>query len=199
MATVVRRRKLRELAATQGGYFSAAQATKVGYSAQAQQYNYKADNWQRLARGIYRLRGWPMDDYSHYGMWWLWAGEESVISHQTALEIHGLGEFAPRVVHLSVSKPFNRTNKQVKLYTKLPPRHSTQAYSWFKVTSPLQSIIDVAIDNPGHSQQLHTAIDDALDRKLFSIQQLKEEAIAQNMEAASVIESAIERLTPLAV
>ena len=49
------RSRLFDVAADQGGYFTAAQARDVGYSYQAQAHHVAAGNWLRIDRGIFRL------------------------------------------------------------------------------------------------------------------------------------------------
>ncbi|HEY3002778.1 MAG TPA: hypothetical protein VGJ44_10565, partial [Kribbellaceae bacterium] len=53
------RRRLHGLAYRQAGYFSAAQARRLGYSHQAQKYNADRGNWARVDRAVFRLPGWP--------------------------------------------------------------------------------------------------------------------------------------------
>ena len=47
---------LYEIAAEQGGYFTAAQAREAGYAYSQQHYHCNRGNWQRVERGIFRLR-----------------------------------------------------------------------------------------------------------------------------------------------
>lgn len=90
---VARRCTLFDLAAAQRGYFTAAQAREVGYSYQAQAHHVGTGNWLRVGRAIYRLRGWVPDMHDHLARWTLWSGGEAVVSHESALVVHGLGEF----------------------------------------------------------------------------------------------------------
>ena len=55
-------RVLLEIASRQGGYFTAQQAHSVGYAYPEQSYHVSQGNWARVARGIYRLRGYPSSD-----------------------------------------------------------------------------------------------------------------------------------------
>ena len=46
---------LYEIAAEQGGYFTAAQAREAGYAYSQQHYHSARGNWQRIDRGIRRI------------------------------------------------------------------------------------------------------------------------------------------------
>jgi hypothetical protein len=53
--------RLFELASTQAGYFTAAQARALGYSARSLQHHVGAGHFDRVSRGFYRLVGVPAD------------------------------------------------------------------------------------------------------------------------------------------
>ena len=52
-------RQLYEIAETQNGYFTAAQARSAGYSHPLLSYHTRQGTFQRVARGIYRLTFFP--------------------------------------------------------------------------------------------------------------------------------------------
>ena len=49
------RRALHAVATTQGGYFTAKQASEAGYGNRHLDYHAKAGNFERVGRGLYRL------------------------------------------------------------------------------------------------------------------------------------------------
>ena len=53
-------RALYELAAHQGGYFTARQAREAGYEDNVHPYHVRSRNWVREARGVYRLSQFPL-------------------------------------------------------------------------------------------------------------------------------------------
>ena len=87
------RRSLFARAADQGGYFTAAQARELGYSYQAQAYHVEAGNWIRVGRGLFRLHEWVPGVHDELARWALWSDGVGVVSHETALQVHGIGEF----------------------------------------------------------------------------------------------------------
>src|SRR3954468_5185764 len=96
------RRRLFTVAAEQGGYFTAAQAKDVGYSYQAQAHHVAAGNWYRIDRGLFRLAEWVPELHDDLIRWTLWSKSRAVVSHQTALTVHGLGELESPRIHLTV-------------------------------------------------------------------------------------------------
>ena len=94
------RRRLFDLAWGQAGYFSAAQAKHIGYSHQAQAYHAAAGNWMRVDRGIFRLAEWVPDIHDDLARWSLWSRGRGVVSHETALAVHGIVEFPSGIVLL---------------------------------------------------------------------------------------------------
>jgi predicted transcriptional regulator of viral defense system len=101
------RRALAALAATQGGYFTARLALVVGYASPAQHYHVTQGNWERVARGVFRLRDYALavrkdliahSLISHDRSGW----PQPVFSHETALALHDLGDVNPAGFHLTV-------------------------------------------------------------------------------------------------
>lgn len=86
-------RRLFDLVSGQAGYFSAAQALDLGYSYQAHAHHVAAGNWLRVDRGIFRLAEWVPGEHDELARWTLWSKGRAVVSHESALEVHDIGEF----------------------------------------------------------------------------------------------------------
>src|SRR5687768_13109558 len=115
------RRKLFDLAGQQGGYFTAAQAKDVGYSYQAQAHHVDAGNWERSDRGLFRLVEWVPDMHDDLARWTLWSKGRGVVSHDTAMNVHGFGEFESACIHLTVPPGFSMRDDALALhFTRLP-------------------------------------------------------------------------------
>lgn len=138
------RRRLAALAATQSGYFSAAQALGVGYSYQAQKFHADRGNWIRVDRGLFRLPEWPVGAHDDLVRWSLWARGRAVVSHETALAVHELGEANPTAVNLIVPANFRSTAAGVVLHRGAVDEHDIWEHEGFRVTSPLRTLLDVA-------------------------------------------------------
>jgi predicted transcriptional regulator of viral defense system len=141
------RRRLAALAATQSGHFSAAQALALGYSYQAQKFHADRGNWLRVERGLFRLPEWPVGAHDDLVRWSLWARGRAVVSHDTALAVHGLGEANPATVHLTVPPNFRSTARGVVLHRGVVEARDTWEHEGFRVTNPLRTLLDVAASN----------------------------------------------------
>ena len=89
-------------AEAQAGYFTAQQAAHAGYSPQLMQKYLHNGRVRRTRRGIYRLVHFPAVDHEELAVAWLWSEQAGVISHQTALSLHGLSDVLPARVHLTL-------------------------------------------------------------------------------------------------
>jgi predicted transcriptional regulator of viral defense system len=106
-------RRLYNLAESQGGYFTANQASQLGYRANKRNYHVGAGNWIREAHGIYRLALFPKPERSDLILWWLWSRDRSghplgVYSHRTALTLHELTDLMPATIDMTVPRKFRR-------------------------------------------------------------------------------------------
>ena len=153
------RRRLAVLAATQSGYFSAAQALGVGYSYQAQKFHADRGNWIRVDRGLFRLPEWPVGAHDDLVRWSLWARGRAVVSHETALAVHELGEANPTAVHLIVPADFRSTAAGVVLHRGAVDEHDIWEHEGFRVTSPLRTLLDVAASHLDLDQLASALVD----------------------------------------
>jgi len=184
------RRRLFAQAAEQAGYFTAAQAKAIGYSYQAQAHHVGAGNWLRIDRGLFRLVEWVPNIHDDLARWALWSKGRGVVSHETALAVHDIGEFESRRVDLTVPPGFTMRDRAVKLYyADLPPGDVVQR-AGFRVTNPTRSIIDVASMAPDEDQ-LARAIAEAREHGVMTIRGLRTRAEAVDLRAALYIERAI--------
>lgn len=137
-------RHLRRLAATQSGYFSAAQARDVGYSYQSQTYHTQKGNWERVARGIFRLPEWPVGDHDDLVRWTLWSRGPAVVSHDTAISVHDLADLNPRRVHLTVPLGFRAKATDVVLHYDDLPKGDVWDREGYRITTPFRTALDAA-------------------------------------------------------
>ncbi len=138
------RRNLVAIAGPQSGHFTAAQAITAGYSYPAQRYHAQRGNWLRIDRGIYRLAEWPTGAREDLVRWSLWSHERGVVSHETALSIHELGDVDPVRCHLTVPRNFRQSDPAVVLHRADLPAGDIAAHEGYRVTTPLRSLCDIA-------------------------------------------------------
>jgi hypothetical protein len=185
------RRRLVRVAAEQSGYFTAAQALAAGYSYPAQRYHVSRGNWSQVDRAIFRLHDWPSDLHEHLVLWTLWAKGRAVVSHDTALSLHDLGDANPARIHLTVPPGFRRRAPALELHAADLPDSDVQPWKGFRVTTPLRSVADAAGGAQGDLDQLATTIEDGLRRGAFSRRQLLYRTYELEAPAALAIERAL--------
>lgn len=155
------RRALHALAFQQAGYFSAKQAREVGYSYQAQKYHADAGNWLRIDRGIFRLPYWPYDPEDVFVRWTLWSHGQGVVSHDSALAVHGLSDVDPVQIHLTVPPGFSAHDDLIATHTgDIEPDEREQRRGW-EVTTPLRTLADFATTDASQ-EHVDRAVADAL-------------------------------------
>ncbi len=155
------RRALNALAFGQAGYFTAAQALGVGYSYQAQKHHADTGNWVRVDRGLFRLPEWPTGPDDTYVRWCLWSGQRGVVSHDSALRVHGLSDVDPPRVHLSVPPAFAARDDLVVLHRAHLADDDCESRPGWRVTTPLRTLVDAAASELSQ-EAIDAAVADAL-------------------------------------
>src|SRR5258706_13071445 len=100
--------RLFEVAESQQGYFTSADAKKLGYDYPLQHFHVKQGNWIRVDHGIYRLKKFPAADHEDLMRWWLWSRKKGVISHETPAALYELGDLLPPQIHLTGPADFRK-------------------------------------------------------------------------------------------
>lgn len=183
------RASLQRLAATQAGFFTAAQALTIGYSYPAQLYHHRRGEWSRVDRGIYRLVPWPDAENADLVRWTLWSRGRGVVSYETALAVHGLGDVLPARVHLIVPAAFRSSDPSVVLHRTHIGDEDVEDRVGFRISAPTRSILDAAADMD--IDRLAHVIRDAVDRGVTSPARLRRRADEFGPSSALAIERAL--------
>jgi predicted transcriptional regulator of viral defense system len=171
------RSALMAIACEQGGFFTARQALSVGYAYPEQTYHTAQGDWVRIARGIYRLRGYPSPEREDLIILSLMSHDRSgqaqaVVSHETALAIHELGDANPLRIHLTVPRGFRRRMPaEVVLHRGQLMDWEWEEYEGYRVTTPSRTLLDIAA-SPASWPYLEAAMRDALARGMVRSRQL---------------------------
>lgn len=169
------------LAATQDGHFTTAQAAEAGYSRPLLNHHVKAGRFLRIERGIYRLRDFPPADHEDLVVPWLWSDQQGVVSHETALLLHGLSDALPARVDLTV--PASWRDRRLKIPPIVRLHHADipaadRAWSGpVPVTTPLRTLADCAADHV-QPDLIAQATRDGLRRGLFAERELQDAGLA---------------------
>jgi predicted transcriptional regulator of viral defense system len=162
------RARIFETASEQAGYFTAAQAQMCGYSRALLAHHANSGRFIRVRQGLYRFREYPSSPREYVTAAWLAAGRDAaVVSHESALDILGLSEVVPEVVHLSVprSKRYRTSTAGVAVHTttRRIGKSDVVVREGIRVTGPVRSIVDCAEAGTA-PEQIMAAVGQALDR-----------------------------------
>lgn len=169
--------RLFEIAAAQAGYFTTRQAADAGYSSQLLLKHIRAGRVRRARRGIYRLVHFPVSELEELVTAWLWSEQAGVVSHQSALALHGLSDVLASHVHLTLPAAWRERRLRVPLdvvlhYADVP----ADERAWFSavpITSPRLTLNDCA--KAGLSPELlQQAAQQALRRGLVTRDELRD-------------------------
>jgi predicted transcriptional regulator of viral defense system len=105
--------RLFAVASTQCGLFTTKQAAAAGYSTHLLRKHIHAGRVARPQRRIYRLVYFPEGEHEELVTVWLWSEHAGVLSHQTALSLHGLSDVLPAQVHLTLPANWRRRRFRV--------------------------------------------------------------------------------------
>lgn len=164
---------LLDLAATQSGLFSRAQAAAHGFSDAVLSRQVQAGRFSRVRRGIYRIRGATFDPNEALIALWLATDGAAIFVDETALVLHGLSEVLPTRVHLALPPPRRRLQLGSDVavqWREIPPLERGWA-AGLPVTTVFRTLLECA--NAGlASDQLGQATAQARNRGLLGLDEV---------------------------
>lgn len=190
--------KLFELASEQGGYFTAGQARQCGFShALLAHHAREWGRFTRVRRGLYRLRQFPPAPREDVLAAWLALDrEEAVVSHDSALDLLGLSDVVPEVVHVTVprSKRYRPAAPGVRVHTTTREMLPSDVVvrDGIRVTAPVRAILDAAEAGTAPEQVIAAAVQ-AIEQGLATRQQLLADAAERSSRVEQLVRRALER------
>src|SRR5215210_6324819 len=89
----------------QSGYFTSEQAGQHRVSRQLLNHHVRQGRFERVRRGLYRVRGFPSSQHDDMREKWMAVGmDKALISHVSALALLELSDNVPDRVHLLVPR-----------------------------------------------------------------------------------------------
>ncbi|MEX1165059.1 MAG: type IV toxin-antitoxin system AbiEi family antitoxin domain-containing protein [Nitriliruptor sp.] len=153
------------------GYVTTAQAAEVGLSRQQLSYLARTGSLERVAQGIYRLRRFPAQRFEDVIVACLWAGEDTVASHDTALAVYELTDAMPTTIHVSVPRPFRGRRPGVTVHTAPLGDGERTERAGVPVTTVERTIADVLVHSG--AELARPAAEQALERGLVTRRRLR--------------------------
>lgn len=190
---------LHRLAYSQDGLFTTRQAQERGISAQLLAHHARSGRFQRMRQGLYRLSDYPTGEHDEIRAAWLTVGmKRAVVSHESALVLHGLSDVLPNTVHLLVSREHRgvRAPSGVTLHTTtapIPDGDITTRHG-IRVTTPARTIIDAARSGTA-PEQIQMAVRQALQEGRTTPDQLAEHAERNGGHVAALVKQTTEEAT----
>lgn len=188
------RHHLFQIAEGQQGYFTTKQAHTSGFSDALLSHHTRRGDLLRIRRGLYRFRDFPSTPREEVVEAWRAAGHDTVVSHESALDIYELSDVIPESVHITI--PRERRNLRlpfVTLHTVSDPIPASEITyrSGVRITTPERTIIDAAVAHLS-PEQLRRAVRDATRRGLIAPNQLRASAARRGRHVLHLIEDALE-------
>jgi predicted transcriptional regulator of viral defense system len=192
------------LAESQGGFFTNADARSCGVRRSLLSHYFRRNVFPRIHRGVYLLPWRKTTPFDRIRGAWMSAGRRSVVSHGSALFLHGLLDEEPFTVHLTI--PRSRRGKvRVETLTRRLPRvrlHAPRAglddaevttFDGMLVTTVPRALIDTAWDMGTHPA-VHEAIRRALARREADRAALRRLAGARGGRTRDAVETVLRAL-----
>jgi predicted transcriptional regulator of viral defense system len=181
----------------QDGYFTSRQGSECGFSPQLLAHHVRSGRYEHVRRGLYRLRGFPGSSHEEVRAKWLAVGpERAVVSHESALELHGLSDVLPNTVHLLVDRDDRgiRRLQGVTLHTTTKALEPSEVVSreGIRVTEPVRSILDAAGAGTA-PEQIEMAVRQALEDGLATRRSLFARADRRGGRVADLIRHSAEK------
>jgi predicted transcriptional regulator of viral defense system len=162
----------------QSGYFTAEQASKHGVSPQLLNHHVKQGRFERIRRGLYRIRGFPTSQHDEIREKWMAVGmDKAVVSHDSALSLLELSDNIPDKVHLLVPRRYRGLRRPLGVVIHTRPDDENVATVWrdgMPLTAPARTLLDVADEL--QPEQAAMAAGQALRLGLLTRRQLEQEA-----------------------
>jgi predicted transcriptional regulator of viral defense system len=163
---------LLDLAVSQAGYFTTAQAAEHGFSPELLIHHVTQRRLERARRGIYRVRHLPPQEDEQLVQLWLWSQQQGLFSHRTALALHDLSDVLPARVDMTVPASWRARRLRVPAeldlhFADLEP-HERTWMGHVPVTTPARTLRDCHAAHLS-PELLEQALEQGLTRGLFTL------------------------------
>jgi len=177
-------RRLEADAYQQGGYFTSDQARENGVSRQLLDHHVRQGRFERVRRGLYRIRGFPTSQHDDIREKWMAVGtEKAIVSHESALALLELSDNVPDEVHLLVPRRHRGLRRPTGVVIHTHADDEEIATVWrdgMRLTAPARTLVDVAGEL--QPEQAAMAAQQALSLGLLTRGQLEREAARRRVK-----------------
>ncbi len=183
---------LYRLAESQAGYFTAEQALETGMDRSTLLHHARpGGRYERVRRGLYRLRHFPSTPHEHVVAAWLDLPAPAVVSHESALELYELSDVIPNAVHITLprEKRGQRRKPGVRFHmlTRAPTADEVRRVDGVVATTPERTIVD-SLEAGTQPEQIELAIEQALERGMTTPRRLRAAAESRSRRVQQFID-----------
>jgi predicted transcriptional regulator of viral defense system len=182
---------LYQIAEDQAGYFTTQQAHEAGYSGERLSDLTARGQFKRIYRGIYRLPHFPTTRFEDLQVDSLRTGQDSVISHESALAVYELSDILPVTTHIIIPRTGSRRREGIQLHTHTLQDDEITKREGLRVTTVERTIADVIVSGYSY-QHVQQAIQEALQRGLTTESKLRKQAERRKGRVAKYISQILE-------
>lgn len=179
-------RRLETVAYDRGGYFTAADARDHGVSSQLVDHHIRHDRFERVRRGLFRIRGFPTTEHDEMREKWMAVGtDKALLCHESALALLELGDIIPDAVHLLVPRRHRGLRRPPGSVIHTRPDDEEVSMVWrdgLPLTPPARTLVDIL--GKLQPEQEVMAVTQALQRGLTTERQLHDEAMRRRKQGA---------------
>lgn len=187
---------LYQLAESQAGYFTTAQALASRMNRSTLRHHARpGGRYEHVSRGLYRLHHFPTSAHEEVVAAGLQLrGTGADVSHESALAMYELSDVIPSAIHFSLprSKRGQRPRPGIQLHTseRPPGRSEVREIAGLPVTSPERTIVD-CLEAGTQLDQIELAVGQALDRGLTTTNRLRQAASGRSARVQRFIEQTL--------
>ncbi len=159
--------RLATIAADQHGLVATADAREAGIDPHRLVDMERRGTIERVARGVYRFPFLgPDPELAQLAEATLWAGRRGTLSHDTALDLHGLCDINPAQIHITIPTAYRLQKPMPRLYrihrNDLEKGERT-LHEGIPIVTPFRAIVE-GIETDVRADLLRQAIDTARRR-----------------------------------
>jgi predicted transcriptional regulator of viral defense system len=184
---------LYQIAEDQAGYFTTAQASEAGYNRQRLYDLANRGQFIRIHRGIYRLARFPASRFEDLFIAHLRTGQDSVISHDSALAVFDLSDVLPAETHIIMPRTGSRRREGLRLHTHRILDDEITYREGLPVTTPARTIADMIVGGFDY-RQITLAVSEALQKGLTTKTKLLEQAKRHSHRVTETIQQVLREL-----
>jgi predicted transcriptional regulator of viral defense system len=183
---------LYRIAESQAGYFTTEQALDAGMDRSTLRHHARpGGRYERVRRGLYRLRHFPSSPHEHVVAAWLDLPSPAVVSHESALELYDLSDVIPNTVHITVPRAMRgqRSRPGVRIHTLAHPPgpNETRRVNSVLATNPERTIVD-SLESGTQPEQIELAVRQALEHGLTTPRRLRAAAAGRPSRVRAFID-----------